>query len=43
MKCPYCTIANLITLNINSKDYERGYNYKCMKCCLFFTIISEKF
>jgi len=43
MKCPYCEKTNLIILNANSKDYVRGYNHKCMKCHLFFSIVSESF
>ena len=37
MKCPNngC-VANLIELNINSKDYIRGMTHKCMKCRKFF-------
>ena len=43
MKCPCCAKSNLVELKENSKDYSRGFNYKCMKCKKFFSIIGEDF
>lgn len=44
MKCPIneCK-AKLVELKSTSKDYGRGYNYKCIVCQKFYTIVSEDF
>jgi len=33
MKCPLCP-TTLVELKIDSKVYQRGLNYKCIKCKL---------